>query len=431
MKQLDEKYLSKAYLIFFLSSCFYLYEFILQVAPSVMAEPMMQTFQVTAEGFGVISAFYFYAYAPMQLPAGLMFDRFGPRRLMTFALLLCAFGSFFFASTESVVTAALGRFMIGVGSAFSFIGVLVLCSRWFPAKHFAILAGVAQLMSSVGAIFGEMPLAKLIGAVGWRQASFILAFIGVVLAGLLWRYVRDYPQGHQTYQTGPGLKQEWARLLAVCGKKHTWLIGGYAFSIWTPIAVFAALWGVPFLQARFDVSVVVASGMCSLIWIGIGIGSPLLGWLSDRMDNRRFALGLGAIMGFVASVFILYYEHLSFAMANVMLLVLGLGAGGQSVSFAVVRDYNPPQLVGTAAGFNNLSVLIGGSIFQPLVGVLLHHSQDWHIVNGVHVYSTLAYQKALWVMPVCYFFSLLIVLWGLRESHPQHEKPDFVVSENS
>lgn len=419
MNQSDKSFRFKAYTIFLLASCFYLYEFILQVAPSVMAEPMMKTFHVTAEGFGIISAFYFYAYAPMQMPAGLMFDRFGPRKLMTMALLLCAFGSFFFASTDSVITAALGRFMIGIGSAFSFIGVLVLCSRWFPAHYFAVLAGIAQLMSSVGAIFGEMPLAWLIHQVGWRQSSFILAFLGVGLSFLLWLIVRDYPDHHETFKTGPGIKEEWKRLVAVCGKAYTWKIGGYAFSIWTPIAVFAALWGVPYLQAKFNVSVVVASGMCSIIWIGIGIGSPLLGWLSDRLENRRIALGLSSVMGLIATLFILFDDHMSFQLANVMLFIFGLGAGGQSVSFAVVRDYNPPQMVGTASGFNNLSVLIGGSIFQPLVGILLHHSQDWHLINGVPVYGLHAYQQALLIMPVCYLLSLLIVLFGLKESHPE------------
>lgn len=412
---------SKAYLIFFLASCFYLYEFILQVAPSVMAEPMMQTFHVTAEGFGVISAFYFYAYAPMQLPAGLMFDRFGPRRLMTAALTLCAFGSFFFASTDSMITAALGRFMIGIGSAFSFIGVLVLCSRWFPAKHFAILAGVAQLMSSVGAIFGEMPLASLIHAVGWRQASYILALIGFLLAGLLWLLVRDYPDGHEEYVSEPGIKEELKRLLAVCGRSYTWKIAAYAFCIWTPIAVFAALWGVPYLQVKFNVSVIVASGMCSLIWIGIGIGSPLLGYLSDKFCNRRLALGLSALMGLFATFILLYDQNLGLVSAYIVLFIFGLGAGGQSVSFAVVKDYNPPQLVGTASGFNNLSVLIGGSLFQPLVGVFLHHSHNSHVVNGIHVYGINAYNYALSIMPLCYLLSMLIVVFGLKESHPSHK----------
>lgn len=418
MNRFEGKLKTKAYTIFFLASCFYLYEFILQVAPSVMAEPMMQTFHVTASGFGIISAFYFYAYAPMQLPAGLMFDRFGPRCLMTFALLLCAMGSFFFASTDSVITAAMGRFMIGVGSAFSFIGVLVLCSRWFPAKHFAILAGIAQLMSSVGAIFGEMPLAWLIHAVGWRQASFILAILGIALSALLWSMVRDYPDGHEEFKTAPGIKEEFKRLLAVCGRAHTWKIGGYAFCIWTPIAVFAALWGVPYLQAKFHISVVAASGMCSLIWVGIGIGSPLLGWLSDHLSKRRLSLGLSSVLGLVATLALLYIPDISITLASFMMLIFGLGAGGQSVSFAVVKDYNPPQLVGTASGFNNLSVLIGGSIFQPLVGVLLNHSHHWEMVNGVPVYHVLAYQNALSIMPLCYFISLLIVYFGLKESHP-------------
>lgn len=97
-----------AYVVFFLAASFYLYEYVLQVAPSVMAGPMMQTFHVTAQGFGIVSAFYFYAYAPMQLPAGVLFDRYGPRRLMTCALILCAVGSFFFRFNRSALYSKLG-----------------------------------------------------------------------------------------------------------------------------------------------------------------------------------------------------------------------------------------------------------------------------------------------------------------------------------
>jgi MFS family permease len=408
---------SSAYVIFFLAASFYLYEFILQVAPSVMAGPMMKTFKVSAEGFGVISAFYFYAYAPMQLPAGLLFDRYGPRKLMTSALMLCALGSFFFASTDSVITASLGRFLIGIGSAFSFIGVLVLVSRWFPPQHFAILAGVAQLMSSVGAMFGEVPLAALIEHVGWRQSSFLLAGVGFLLALLLWSFIRDYP--HQSTQSVPvhPFRDEWVRLKEVCGKAYTWVTGAYAFCIWTPIAVFAALWGVPYLEAKFDVSVVVASGLCSMIWLGIGIGSPLLGWVSDRFSSRRFALTISSVFGLASTLILLYCTDVSIGWMYVVLFMLGMGAGGQTVSFAVVKDNNPSHLVGTASGFNNLSVLIGGAIFQPLVGVILHRSSEWHLVGGVHVYGVGSYQTALFVMPVCFAASLLLAML-MKESHP-------------
>lgn len=408
-----------AYLIFFLAASFYLYEFILQVAPSVMAAPMMRTFQVSAEGFGVISAFYFYAYAPMQLPAGLLFDRYGPRKLMTGALILCAVGSFFFASTDSVVTASMGRFLIGVGSAFSFIGVLVLVSRWFPPQHFAILAGIAQLMSSVGAMFGEMPLAALIEQVGWREASFILAAVGILLAVLLWYLIRDYP--HQRIQSLPSrsFRDEWQRLLEVCRQSYTWLTGAYAFCIWTPIAVFAALWGVPYLQEKYHVSVVVASGLCSMIWLGIGIGSPLLGWVSDRFLSRRLALILSSVFGLIATLMLLYIPGVSIGWMYVVLFILGLGAGGQTVSFAVVKDNNPAHLVGTASGFNNLSVLVGGAIFQPLVGVILHRSTGLSFAaEGVPIYTISSYQNALLVMPCCYLASLVLALWLIKESYP-------------
>ncbi|MDR3501863.1 MAG: MFS transporter [Legionella sp.] len=420
--QKEKGSLTTAYFIFFLAASFYLYEFILQVAPSVMAEPMMKTFGVTGEGFGFISAFYFYAYAPTQLPAGVLYDRYGPRKLMTVAILLCALGSAFFASTDSVFTACIGRFLIGIGSAFSFIGVLVLLSRWFPPHYFAILAGVAQLMSSVGAMFGEVPLAYLIQGVGWRNASFILAFVGFILAAFFWMYIRDYPDQQNQKVPGHYLRDEWKRLVAVCKHAHTWIIGSYAFSIWTPIAVFAALWGVPFLQEKFQISVVAASGLCSMIWIGIGVGSPLLGWLSDKIESRRIALITSAVLGLVATLILLYLPGLTYGWAPFVLFVLGLGAGGQTVSFAVVKENNTAEYVGTASGFNNLSVLIGGAIFQPLVGYILQHTNSGHVVNGVHVYSVSGYQTALLVMPLCFLASLLIATFLLKESHPAKQR---------
>jgi MFS family permease len=421
---LDTKYNSNqeihkdAYIIFLLAALFYLYEFVLQVAPSVMAMPMMKAFHVSAEGFGVISAFYFYAYAPMQLPAGLLFDRYGPRKLMSLALLLCAVGSFFFASTESVITACIGRFLIGIASAFSFIGVLVLLSRWFPAKYFAILAGIAQAMSSVGAICGEAPLAALTDVVGWRNASFILSLIGVFLAILLWKFIRDFPDKATQSRPDSKIRDEFYRLVEVCKHSYTWITGAYAFTIWTPIAVFAALWGVPYLEEKYQVSVVVASSMCSMIWLGIGVGSPFLGWLSDRLCSRRIALGVSSIFGLIASVILLYVPDVSMSAMYFVLFILGIGAGGQTVSFAVVTENNPANLVGTASGFNNLSVLIGGAIFQPLVGVMLHKTAEWRLVDSVPVYTAHAYQSSLSVMPICYFLSLILVMFFLKESHP-------------
>lgn len=144
-------------------------------------------------------------------------------------------------------------------------------------------------------------------------------------------------------------------------------------------------------------------------------------WLSDKIESRRIALIISAALGLFATLVLLYLPGLSYGWAPFILFVLGLGAGGQTVSFAVVKENNPPELVGTASGFNNLSVLIGGAIFQPLVGYILQHTNSWHLVNGVHIYSIASYQMALVVMPVCFLGSLLIAGFLLKESHPARQ----------
>ena len=181
------------YIICTLAAMFYLYEFVLQVSPAVMTNELMHDLKLNAAGFGAMAAFYYYAYTPMQIPAGLLFDRYGPRLLITVALLICSLGAFFFGLTNDTAWASAGRFFMGIGSAFSFIGSLVLISRWFPAKYFALLAGLVQMMSSIGAILGEAPLADVVHQFGWRHTIMYVSAIGIFLAVLVWLLVRDHP----------------------------------------------------------------------------------------------------------------------------------------------------------------------------------------------------------------------------------------------
>lgn len=410
-----EKNRSKAIVIFILAASFYLYEYILQVAPSVMSDEIMRTFNVGAAGLGTISAFYFYAYAPMQLPAGLLFDCYGPRRLITAAILFCSCGAVFFALTNSLLMASLGRFFIGIGSAFSFIGILVLISRWFKPAQFALMAGIAQMGSSLGAIFGEFPLAKLAESVGWRQATFILSGIGVFLALLVWCIVRDTPYTTKPSQKTVSVLKEWRRLLIVMHHPQTWMVGLYAFCSWTPIAIFAALWGVPYLVRLYDISTAQAAMACSLVWIAIGIGSPLLGWFSDKIENRRYPLMLAMLFGVITSLGLIFLDKLPFNSLYFVLFFFGLSASGQTLSFAVVKENNRPEYVGSASGFNNLSVLIGGAIFQPVFGLILYANWQGKLSHNMPVYSISAYKTAMLMLPVFHLIGLLTAYFLIKE----------------
>jgi len=216
-----------AFIIFGLAVFFYLYEFALQVSPSVMTDSLMASFNLDAAGLGAMGAFYFYAYAPMQIPAGLFYDRYGPRILLTVAIMVCATGAAFFAMANTASLAALGRLFMGMGSAFSFIGVLVLLTRWFPAHYFALMVGLAQSMGSLGAITGEVPLAAAVSRWGWRPSLLGMAIIGFVLAFLVWKIIRDWPEGRAPVSTANTPKHnEWQRLGHVLRHRQNWSVVG-------------------------------------------------------------------------------------------------------------------------------------------------------------------------------------------------------------
>lgn len=399
-----------------LASLFYLYEFSLQVSVAVMTHQLMHAFATDALGLGIVSSAYYFAYTPMQLPAGVLYDRFGPRRLITIAILVCAAGAVFFGLSTNLFMAGVGRFLMGAGSAFSFIGALLLISRWFSTKHFALVAGITQLMSSIGAISGQIPLAAAVDKFGWRHSIIVMGVIGVVLAFIIWFAVRDQPPWRHTDEidvhTGSiyGLKN-------VLAKAQTWFIALYSFASWAPILVFAGLWGIAYLSARYHISMVLASSAMAMVWLGIGIGSPLVGWWSDFMGRRNIPLVLVQILGLVSIFFILYIPHVSFVAMYVFLFLMGFAASGQSLAFGVVKDINPSKFVGTAIGFNNMAVVAGGFLLQPLASHLLKQAWNGKLVNNTPVYSIHAYQHAMSILPVCYIVCLLIGMVFIRETY--------------
>lgn len=410
----------KAYAVCGLAALFYLYEFILQVSPSVMTHELMQDLGINAAKLGVVAAFYYYAYTLMQFPAGLLYDRFGPRRLITIAVLICAVGALLFSVTHSVALASVGRMLMGIGSAFAFIGSLVLLAHWFPLRYFALLAGMVQLMSSIGAICGQAPLAAAISAVGWRFSFGVLTVLGVLLAAAVWLVVRDRPAG----QANPAAHREtlthfFHSLKMIGGQAQTWYLAIYSFTSWAPITAFAALWGVPYLASLYGVSPLKASTACSMIWVGVGIGSPLIGWWSDHIGRRIMPLAISSLLGLIASIAIIYMPHISWGMIWFLLLLLGLAASGQSLSFGLVRDNNPDDVVGAAIGFNNMAVVLTGAALQPLIGYLMQLKWDGTVLNGTPIYSVASYQVGMAIIPISFLVGLLVAMFWLRETNCQ------------
>lgn len=412
------RYYARAGFVCFLASLFYLYDFVLQVAPSVITHDLMGELGLGATGLGIISAFFFYAYAPMQIPAGLSYDKFSPRYVIASAIAVCALGGLFFSLGHTAFALCLGRFLTGAGAAFSFIGTLVLLTHWFPKRYFAVLAGVVQFMSCVGSILGQAPLARAVQSAGWRPSIFVISCIGFGLAGLILLCVRDYP-AHAVKRIDSIKKTVSHKplgLLSVVKDPQTWAIGFYSLIVWTPVVIFAELWGVPYLMQTYHYDASTVSALLVCYWLGMGVGSPLAGWLSNVIKSRKKVLSGCIILGLFFVYIVVYGPPLSYMALSVCLFFFGLSAAGQSLAFAVVQDRNNPATVGTAIGINNMFVVVSGAIFQPIASVLLSSVWDGQKLQGAPLFSIQNYQVALGILPIIFVVGWFVVRFWLKET---------------
>lgn len=399
------------------AALFFSYAFLQRVSPSVMVDELMRDFVVGAAILGNLSAFYFYAYAGLQIPVGLLMDRLGPRRLMTAAALLCAVGSVVFALAESVAVAAAGRFLVGAGAAFSWVGVLTVITHWFPPRRFALLGGLAQAAGMAGAVLGQAPLAAAVATGGWRATLVGLGALALVFAVLLWAMIRDRPHA-ETASIGV---IEGARRVA--GNGQTWINALFGLSMTGPMLAFAGLWGVPWLVTVHGLERTTAAATLSLMFVGWALGSPLLGGLSDHWRRRKPVMAIGAAVAGVALAAVFYLPGLSPAAMAALIFIHGFGASCMVLAFASAREHNPEGLSSSTYGFINTAVIGSGALFQPLLGLLLDLQWDGTLAAGTRVYGASAYALAFAVLPAgCMVGSLMALLSRETFARPLAER---------
>ena len=371
---------------------FFFYAWILRVAPSVMIDELMRDFAVGAAAVGHLSAFYFYGYAGMQIPVGLLMDRFGPRRLMTVAALGCAAGCLLFALAPTLWALSLGRFVIGATAAFSLVGAMTVAGQWFPPARFALLSGLAMMLGMAGGVFGQAPLRLLVDQFDWRQASLALAGGGVLLALAVVVTVRDRvrPSG--------SLRQVMAGLGQVGRNRQTWLIALAGLGTTGPLLGFAGLWGVPYLVLTQGLDRTAAAGVTAMVFIGWGVGAPVIGWLSDRIGRRKPPFVAGLVLTAVAMAGLAWAPGLPLWAVSVLCFLCGFGGSAQIVGFAAVRELNPPAAGGAALGIVNGVVTGAGALYKPLLGGLLDLAWTGEMAGGVRVYTVAAYSTAFSVL---------------------------------
>ncbi|PHQ78455.1 MAG: MFS transporter [Coxiella sp. (in: Bacteria)] len=402
-----------------LAALFYVYDYFVQVAPSVMVNDLMRDFHIGAGDLGILSACFFYAYASMQLPAGWLLDRLGARKLLSLAVLVSACGVLLFSEAPQFWVACLGRFLIGLGSAFAFISTLFLISRWFSHKYFAVLAGFVQLGACIGSIIGLAPIASLVNQHGWRETMWVTGLLTFGLALLFWLVIRNAPNQQSIQKMHANLPK--GAIKALFKNKQVWAICACGFLSWVPVAGVGALWGVPYMMKVYGLSNEQAGALVTWFWLGIGLGSPFVGWLSLRLSLRKLPIVLCFFSAVVASILLLEAPHLSRTGSLAALFLLGFSASTQSLTFGILKDVVPREQFGFASGMNNMAAILGGAFAQPLIGFILKFTWNGAQHNGTPLYTLANYQVSLYMLPAIGLLGMLVALFALRETHCQLE----------
>ena len=184
MQELDAARRKQIYLgslICAIGAMFYCYEFILRIIPGALQSELSAAFgHISASTFGQLSAFYYFAYSPMQMPVGMLMDRFGPRRLLSFACMCCTLGSFMFSYSSSMLIAGSGRFLVGFGSSFAFVGVLSLAMHWLPRRYFSLVAGLITTLGMLGLVYGEVKITEMAVTHGLQHVLTMMVLFGEI-----------------------------------------------------------------------------------------------------------------------------------------------------------------------------------------------------------------------------------------------------------
>lgn len=418
MTQDDSRYKSmKPWVVWGLGCLFYFYECLLQVSPSVMSTELMRDFAVTGQTLGILSGIYFYSYAAMQLPGGVMMDYFGPHRLLTLATTICALSTIAFGLTDNFFMACVARLMIGFGSAFAAVGSMKLAANWFPAQKFALLTGVMVTIGMLGAIGGEAPLALLIDQYGWRQSMIIMGAFGLFLALLILIVAKDSPhkiKNHTQLDDEP----LGSSFLTLIKNKQLWLVATYGGLMYMSTPVFCGLWGVPFLMFKLNLAKATAANYISLVFVGWAIASPMWGIVSNRIGLRKPPMYIGSIGALITSLLFIYAPIHSSMLMKLLLFLFGIFSAGFLCAFAIAKELCSKRYVATGLSFMNMMNMIGIALAQPIIGFILDRMWQGEIHDKVRVYPLEAYNVALALLPAGILISLLL-LPRIKETYCQ------------
>ncbi len=356
------------------TTLFVLFQFFLQAAAGLMAHFWQIEFKLMPSEVGYLTAAFYFSYVIMQIPVGLAYDNFGPKRILSFASLTLCFGIVCLALSQNYWQAMLGRLLMGVGSSFGFIGMLYVTASWFSPKRFGILIGLSETLAMLGVSIAEIGMAWIVSHYGWRIMMAVGAAVMFLISLFIIGFIKDRLPVIPIKRAKIPVFNTVKQLISL---PIIWVAGLYGFAMFSIINVFVALWGIPFFRNQYvGLSLHDVSLLMSMVFLGTAIGAPFNGWLINYMQKRQLIMKLFSVLTALLLALILYVPKLTFLYLIVLLFLIGFCSSSYIQVFAIVKENVDAGLQATALATTNMILMASAPLLQPLIGLLLelHYS---------------------------------------------------------
>ncbi len=407
------KALRYRWLIFWILAFGYILVYFHRLCPAVVAEDMRRDLAAGGGLLGLLGSAYFYPYALMQLPAGLLSDSWGPRKTITLFFCVAFAGSVMLGMAPKVYVAIIGRTLVGVGVAMLFVPTLKVLAEWFRVKEFAMMTGILMAMGGIGSYTAATPLAYISTWIGWRQSFVMVGAFTLLLAVLVWIFVRDRPavmgwpspavdatdKPVETLRLARGIKR-------VLSEPRFWPLACWFFFTCAIFFSFIGLWGGPYLMQVYGLTKPHAGHILSLAAVGMILGSPLLSWLSNQVFRaRKPVLVIGSVfMVAVTGVLYLFTSRIPLPFYYLICLIVGIFSGAMvTIGFTTNKELFPVSIAGTATGLVNFFPFAGGAVFQVVLGIVLEQQG----LNAQGGFQLAGFRYGLLVLFLCGVVALL------------------------
>jgi MFS family permease len=369
----------------------------------------MREFGMTASTFGMVVSSLYITYCLMQIPNGILLDKFGGRIILSISALICSIGIFIFGFAKVPMHLELGRIILGVGSASGFIGCTKVISELIHPSRYSLFVGISMFVGCLGGICGSVPTACLVSHFGWRMTTWLIASIAVLLSLLAMRIAKP------KYSNNDGGTQESKPLdgIKILAKNPKfWILGIYGAISYLPLSAIAELWCTPFVEKKYGVSTSIAALSTTFIFVGYGIGSIITAELANFFKSCKKVIFIFTILMIVSFIPIIYGEGIHIGFYFGLLFFFGVFGGTIPLFFTLAFNMVSERYGGTSAGFMNMIIMAGGFIFQPLLGELLDYFRNGMLdANGLPLYTFEMYQDAFLVILSCMIASIFLIFF--------------------